>query len=331
MKALVTGGGGFLGSHIVQQLRERGDEVTVLARGRYPEVEALGATCVQWDLTQSEGLVDQVRGHDVVFHVASFVGPWGSRDQFMRVNVTGTQNLLSACQEAGIRRFVYTSSPSATFGPGPADPGTEATCPYPAVFGSPYSESKALAEQRVLAANSPDFATTSLRPHLIYGPDEPHMLPRILARQRQGRLRRVGDGQNKVSLTYIDNGAAAHLQAADWLGPGSPNAGKAYFVNDPDPVVLWDWIDQVLVGVGAGPVRGAVPLSLAACVGRLLEWVWRTFRLSGEPPMTRFGALGLGTTHWYRCSAAEQDFGFHCPVGGAEGLARTIAAFNACD
>lgn len=328
MKALVTGGGGFLGRSIVAQLIARGDQVTVLARGRYPEVEALGATGVQWDLTVGDGLAERVRGHDVVFHVASFVGPWGTRDRFMAVNVSGTDHLLAACREAGVQRFVYTSSPSATFGPEPADPGTEATCPYPAEFGSHYSESKALAEQAVLAANGPELATTSLRPHLIYGPGEPHMLPRILERQRQGRLKRIGDGLNKVSLTYVDNAAGAHLQACDTLRPGSPNAGKAYFINDPKPVVLWEWIDQVLVGVGAGKVKGAVSLRLAAGVGRVLEWVWRTFKVSGEPPMTRFGALGLGTTHWYRCSAAEQDFGFRCAVSGDEGLAKTIAGFQ---
>jgi len=328
VKALVTGGGGFLGRHVVQQLRARGDDVTVLARGHYPQVEALGATSVQWDLTRAEGLADVVRSHDVVFHVASFVGPWGRRQQFLDINVGGTENLLAACRDAGVTRFVYTSSPSATFGPEPADPGTEASCPYPVVFGSDYSESKALAEQQVLAANGPELATTSLRPHLIYGPDEPHMLPRILARQRQGRLKRVGDGQNRVSLTFVDNGAAAHLQAADALAPSSPNAGKAYFINDPEPVVLWHWIDRFLEGVGAGRVQGAVSLKLAGRVGGVLEWIWRTFRLGGEPPMTRFGAFGLGTTHWYRCSAAEQDFGFACPVSGEEGLARTVAAFK---
>ncbi len=323
----MTGGGGFLGRHVVQQLRARGDDVTVLARGRYPEVEALGATSVQWDLTRGAGLADVVRGHDVVFHVASFVGPWGTRQQFMQVNVDGTENLLAACREAGVTRLVYTGSPSATFGPQPADGGTEADCPYPAEFGSLYSESKALAEQRVLAANGPELATTSLRPHLIYGPGEPHMLPRILDKQRAGRLKRVGDGANKVSLTFVDNGAAAHLQAADSLAPGSPNAGKAYFINDPEPVVLWDWIDRFLGGVGVAPVKGSVSLRLALTVGGLLEWIWRTFGLKGEPPMTRFAAFGLGTTHWYRCSAAEQDFGFDCPVSGEEGLARTIAGF----
>ncbi len=328
MKALVTGGGGFLGRGIVAQLRARGDQVTVLSRRRHPQVEALGATSVQWDLTRSEGLANVVAGHDVVFHVASMVGPWGDRQDFLDVNVRGTENLVDACRAAGVQRLVYTSSPSVTFGPEPADGATEADCPYPDEFGGPYPESKALAEQVVMAANSPELATTSLRPHLIYGPEEPHMLPRILQRHQAGRLKRVGDGRNTVSLTFRENAAAAHLQAADALAPGSPNAGKSYFVNDPEPVVLWDWIDRFLGGLDMHPVKGQVSLGLALGVGGLLEWVWRIFRLRGEPPMTRFAAFGLGTTHWYRCTAAEQDFGFHCPVSGEEGLAQTIAGFR---
>jgi nucleoside-diphosphate-sugar epimerase len=327
LKALVTGGGGFLGRSIVSQLLARGDSVTVLARSRYPEVEALGATGVQWDLTQLEGLAEIVSGHDVVLHVASMVGPWGKRQDFLDVNVGGTKNLIAACRQAGVTRLVYTSSPSATFGPRPAEGATETECPYPAEFGGPYPESKALAEQEVLAANGPELATTALRPHLIYGPGEPHMLPRILARQTQGRLKRIGDGQNTVSLTFRDNAAAAHLQAADALTPGSSNAGKAYFINDPEPVLLWEWIDRFLTGVGAGPVKGQVGLKLAMRVGSLMEWIWRIFSLKGEPLMTRFGAFGLGTSHWYRCTAAEQDFGFRCLVSGEQGLQATIAGF----
>ena len=328
MKALVTGGGGYLGREICRQLLERGDAVTVLARSRYREVEALGASSVQCDLSRSGGLEALVAGHDVVFHVASKIGAWGRREDFLAVNLHGTERLLAACRAAGVSRFVYTSSPSATFGPEPADGATEADCPYPAVFGGLYPESKALAEQAVLAADGPDLATTSLRPHLIYGPDEPHMLPRVLERHRAGRLRRIGDGTNRVSLTYRDTAAAAHLQAADALQVGSPNAGKAYFVNDPEPVELWAWLDRFLEGVGEGPIRGAVSLETALRLGGLVEWVWRLLRLGGEPPITRFQVLGMGTTHWYRCSAAEQDFGFRPSISGEEGLLRTIAAFR---
>jgi nucleoside-diphosphate-sugar epimerase len=328
MKALVTGGGGFLGRAIVEQLLAQGDEVTILSRSQYPEVEALGAQGVQLDLTEREGLADAVQGHDVVFHVASKTGVWGPREQFMRINVEGTRNLIEACRDAGVSRMVYTSSPSATFDGTDAVNATEADCGYPSHFEADYPESKAIAEQLVLEANGAVLATTSLRPHLIWGPRDPHILPRLIARRRQGRLARVGDGENKVAITYIDNAAAAHLQAAAVLAPGSKNAGRAYFVTDDTPVVLWAWIDQVLTDVGLSPVDRSVSVGLAHRLGAVLEWVWRLFRLGGAPPMTRFVAAELAASHWYDLSAARDDFGYVTVVGPEEAMARTIASFR---
>jgi nucleoside-diphosphate-sugar epimerase len=328
MRALVTGGGGFLGRAITEQLLARGDQVTILSRGRYPEVEALGARGVQCDLTAPAGLVDVIAGHDVVFHVASKTGVWGPREQFMDINVGGTKNLLAACRQAGVSRFVYTSSPSATFDGTDAENATEADCPYPDHFEADYPESKAAAEQLVLAADDEAMATTALRPHLIWGPRDPHIIPRLMQRRQQGRLARVGDGKNKVAITYIDNAAAAHLQAADALVPGSANAGKAYFISDEAPVVLWEWIDQLLVDVGLSPVSRSVSVGLAHRLGAVLEWTWRLFRLSGEPPMTRFVAAELAASHWYDLGAARKDFGYHPVIEPREAMDRTIAAFR---
>lgn len=328
MRALVTGGGGFLGRAITEQLLARGDEVQILARGRYREVEALGATSVQLDLTESDGLEAALNGVDIVFHVASKTGVWGPRAEYMSVNVDGTRNLMAAAEAAGVQRFVYTGSPSATFDGGDAENATEADCTYPERFESDYPESKAIAERLVLAANTATFATTALRPHLIWGPRDPHIVPRLMERRQQGRLARVGDGTNKVAITYIDNAAAAHLQAADVLSPGSPNAGKAYFISDADPVVLWAWIDQLLVDVGLEAIDRDVSLATARRIGVVLEWVWRVLRLGGEPPMTRFVAAQLAASHWYDLSAARRDFGYAPVIGPEEAMARTVAAFR---
>jgi nucleoside-diphosphate-sugar epimerase len=328
MRALVTGGGGFLGRAITEQLLGRGDAVTILARGRYPEIEALGATAIQGDLTRSEGLYDALAGIDVVFHVASKTGVWGPREDYMQTNVEGTRNLLNAAAEAGVERFVYTSSPSATFDGSDAENATEEDCPYPDHFAADYPESKAIAERMVLAANHEALATTSLRPHLIWGPGDPHIIPRLMERRRQGRLARVGDGTNKVAITYIDNAAAAHLQAADVLRPGSANAGKAYFISDEDPVVLWSWIDQLLVDIGLAKVDRSVSVGTAHAIGTVLEWGWRLCRLKGEPPMTRFVAAQLSSSHWYDLSAAHNDFGYHQVIDPTEAMARTVAAFR---
>ncbi len=328
MHALVTGGGGFVGRAITEQLLARGDAVTILARGRYPEVEALGAKAVQVDLTEPTGLDSALEGIDVVFHVASKTGVWGPREEYMQINVEGTRNLLDAVRAAGVRRFVYTGSPSATFDGHDACNATEADCPYPSSFESDYPESKAIAEQLVLDANGPALATTALRPHLIWGPRDPHIIPRLIDRRRQGRLARVGDGTNKVAITYIDNAAAAHVQAADVLAPGSANAGKAYFISDAEPVVLWSWIDQLLMDVGQPALNRSVSLGMARFVGGVLEVVWRLFGLGGEPPMTRFVAAQLASSHWYDLSAARADFGYAPVVEPAQAMARTIAAFR---
>lgn len=326
MHALVTGGGGFLGRAITEQLLARGDTVTILSRGRYPEVEALGATGVQCDLSApGDRLARILEGIDIVFHVASKTGVWGPRESFFSANVEGTRNLLEAARAAGIERFVYTSSPSATFDGGDAEGKTEAQAPYPTHFEAPYPESKAVAEKLVLDANSDTFATTALRPHLIWGPRDPHILPRLITRHKQGRLMRIGDGTNKVGITFIDNAAVAHLQAADTLAPGAPNAGKPYFITDLDAVSLWPWIGGFLTAVGLPPISRGVSAGFAKFVGGVMEWVWRTFHRPGEPPMTRFVAAEMATSHWYDLTAARTDFGYTPLVGPQEGLDRAIA------
>lgn len=329
MKALVTGGGGFLGRAIVEQLIARGDSVRVLGRHRYPEVEALGAEGVVADLASAQGLDAALQGVDVVFHVASLAGMWGRREDYVRTNIDGTLALLDATKRAGIGRFVYTSSPSVTFQGHDEHNVSEAQASYPERFLFWYPETKAAAEQAVLAANGPGLATTALRPHLIYGPRDPHLLPRLIRRQLAERLRVIGDGQNQVALTYVDNGAAAHLAAADALAPGSANAGRPYFITDGPPVRVWDWLNDVFTRVGVGPVRGRVPRGVAMAGAGVAEWVWRTFSLSGEPPITRFTVAQIATSHWYDISAARADFGYAPPVAPADAVDRTVAALAA--
>lgn len=330
MRAVVTGGGGYIGQHIVRQLLDRHDEVLVLGRRRYPDVEAWGAAGAQTDLTTDDpDLPRHLEGADVVFHVAALPPYFAPKRVFVATNVDGTRRVLEACRAAGVPRLVFTGTPSSTFDGGHAEGATEADCPYPPTFLTPYAETKARAEQMVLGANTDDLATTSLRPHLVYGPEEPHMLPRVLARHRAGRLPRIGDGTNRMGLTYVDNAAAAHIQAADALDPGSPNAGKAYFVTDPEPVVFWDWVQAFLTGLGEAPIRRHVSRRTAHRLGAVAEALWRVLPLPGEPPMTRFVATALATSHWYDLSAARSDFGLDHPVDGDEGLARTIDWFRA--
>lgn len=324
MRALVTGGGGFMGKALVEQLRARGDDVRVLARGDHPAVRALGAETIRGDVADAATVRAAARGVDVVFHVAAKAGMWGRAADYEAVNVVGTQNVIDACLAEGVGRLVHTSSPSVTFDGGD-HAGADESLPYPSTFLFHYPRTKAEAERRVLAANGASLRTTAIRPHLIYGPGDPHILPRLVARAKSGRLRIVGDGTNKVDMTYVDNAAHAHVLAADALArDASPAAGKAYFVSDGEPVSPWEWLNGILSRVGVPPVRRRVSARAAFVVGAACEAVWATLRLRGDPPMTRFVAAELATSHWFDVGAARRDLGYAPIVRAAEGTERTV-------
>lgn len=321
MKALVTGGGGFLGAAIVRKLCARGDHVRSFSRGRYPELEQLGVECVPGDLSDGKALTQAASDRDVVFHVAAKAGVWGPYEDYFRVNVTGTENVLAACRDAGVKRLVYTSSPSVVFD-GKDMEGADESVPYPAHYEAAYPQTKALAEQAVLRANGPELATVALRPHLIWGPGDPHLTPRILERARRGRLRRVGPGMNRVHTVYVDNAADAHLLAADRLTPGAAIAGKAYFIAQEEPRRLWEVIDRILAAGGLPPVTRSIPVPVAYAIGAVLEGIYTLCRLRGEPPMTRFVARELATSHWFNLAAAQRDLGFLPAISFDEGMHR---------
>lgn len=321
MKALVTGGGGFLGLAIVRLLRQRGDEVRSLARNLYPELDALGVEQLRGDLADAGTVAEAAAGCDLVFHVAAKAGVWGDYQDYYRANVVGTANVIAACRAHGIDRLVYTSSPSVVFD-GKDMEGVDESVPYPAHFEAHYPRTKAEAEKLVLAANGPNLATTALRPHLIWGPGDNHLVPRILDRGRRGRLRRIGKRPCLVDTLYIDNAATAHLQAADALAVGSPVAGKAYFLAQGEPKPVWEVVDRILAAGNLPPVTRTISPQLAYTAGWLLEKTYTLLRLSGEPPMTRFVARELSTAHWFDLSAARRDFGYQPQVSFAEGMER---------
>jgi nucleoside-diphosphate-sugar epimerase len=321
MKALVTGGGGFLGGAVVRQLRLRGREVRSFTRTAYPWLDELGVEQCFGDLADAAAVERAAAGVDVVYHVAAKAGVWGRYADFVATNVTGTENVIAACKKHGIRRLVYTSTPSVVHGGGDLE-GADESVPYPEHFEAYYPETKAAAEKAVLAANGPDLATVSLRPHLIWGPADPHLVPRILARAREGKLRRIGSRPVKVDVTYIDNAADAHVRAGDRLAPGAACAGRAYFISNGEPVELWGFIDRVLAEAGLPPVTRSVSVWKAKLAGRVLEVVYRVLRLPGEPPMTRFVASQMSTSHWYDITAARRDLGYEPRVSVEEGLRR---------
>lgn len=328
MKALVTGGGGFLGRHLVTALRERGDDVVSYSRGRYPELEARGVICAQGDLVDRDALARACAGAEVVFHVAAKAGIWGDADEYRRTNVDGTRNVLDACRIARVPRLVFTSSPSVCFdGMDHRMAGND--LPYATRFLAEYPRTKMEAEKLVLAANGGDgLATVALRPHLIVGPDDPHLLPRLVARAKAGKLAIVGDGRNEVSLTWVGNAVDAHLAAGDRLEARAPHAGKAYFVAQREPVVLWKWIGDILERLGAPRPTRRVPLAVAYAAGAALETWWRLTGRSDEPRMTRFLALELARSHSYDLGPVERDFGYRERVSMREATELLVASYS---
>ncbi|NVO00555.1 MAG: NAD-dependent epimerase/dehydratase family protein [Geobacteraceae bacterium] len=321
MKALVTGGGGFLGGAIVRMLLERGDEIISYSRSRYEALERLGVRQVCGDVADEAALTAAAQGCDVIFHVAAKAGIWGDYDDYFRANVTGTAAVIAACRANGIKRLVATGSPSVVFDGTDVEGGDE-SLPYPDHYETHYPKTKMLAEKLVLAANSPELATVSLRPHLIWGPGDNHLVPRIIAKAKTGRLKRIGNRPCLVDTIYVDNAAKAHLQAADRLYPGSQIAGKAYFITNDEPIPLWEMVDRILAAAGLPPVKGEISSGAARFIGAFCEKVWGMFKLKGEPPMTRFVANELSTTHWFDISAAKRDLGYQVDVSMEEGLKR---------
>lgn len=319
--ALVTGGGGFLGRAIVERLVEAGVPTRSYSRRRYPELEAMGCSCHPGELCDFAALSEAARGCDLVFHVAARPGVWGSFDSYYRPNVLGTKNVLAVCGAEGISRLVYTSSPSVVFGGADCE-GADESLPYPASYETHYPATKGEAERCVLDANGPNLATVSLRPHLIWGPRDPNLIPRIVRRARRGRLRRVGDGKNRVDATFVDNAADAHLAAAALLCPEASCAGKAYFIANDEPMELWPFVDRILACADLPPLKRSISAINAWRVGWLLEKIWTLFSLSGEPPMTRFVAHELSTSHWFDLAAAKRDLEWTPKVSVAEGLER---------
>ncbi|MBI9082657.1 MAG: NAD-dependent epimerase/dehydratase family protein [Desulfobacterales bacterium] len=324
-QVLVTGGGGFLGFAIVRKLIQRGDHVRSFSRSRYDKLHTLGVTQVTGDIADPEAVSAACQGMDLVIHTAAKPGVWGDYETFHQTNTVGTINIINACRRWGVDRLVHTSSPSVVFN-GSSMEGANESVPYPDHYLTHYPKTKAMAEQAVRRAADDGLKTVCLRPHLIWGPEDNHLTPRIIARAK--RLRRVGDGKNRVDTIYVDNAADAHLLAADALAQNPAVSGRVYFISQNDPIPLWDMVDHILHAAGLDPVRGSVSPGTARAMGAVLEWIYGVFGLKGEPPMTRFVAEELATAHWFDITAAQKDLGYEPKVSTKEGLKRLAAWFR---
>ena len=333
----ITGASGFIGGKIAERLLGEGRKVRVLARRPLPELAELGAEVILGDLADTAALRRGCEGVGTVFHVAARVGVWGPAADFFKVNVEGTRALITACRMAGVPRLINTSSPSVVYTAGDLR-GVNESAPLCTQAPSPYPTSKAEAERLVSAANSPQLATVSLRPHLVWGPGDINLIPRVVATARRGRLKIIGEGRNKVDLTHITTVVDAHLLAEKALTQSNlfdyprPDAagigGRAYFITNGEPVMLWEWINELLRGAGIPEIKKHVSLNAAGFAGGAMEMLWRVLRLKGEPPMTRFVAKEMATDHWFDISAARRDLDYAPRISMAEGTAELIRSLR---
>ena len=326
MKILVTGGGGFLGTYIVQELLNRKFEVVNLSRNSYIHLTQLGVNTLQCDLSDKGSVAElDLSGIDGVIHTAGIPGVWGAYDKYLKINYHGSINLLEAAKSAGIKYFVYTSTPSVVFGDEDILNGDE-DLSYPDKFYTSYAKTKSMAEKEILEANSVELKTLAIRPHLIWGPGDPNLVPRIIEKARRGKLKRVGSGDNLVDIIYVENAASAHVDALTSLMDGNDIGGNAYFIGQESPVKLWDFIDNILTLNKLSPLSGQISFRAAYIIGWTLEYIYKILGiLSPEPPMTRFVAMQLSKNHYFSHEKAKEDFGYNPKITTAEGLKRTFS------
>ncbi len=326
-RVLVTGGGGFIGNALVRELVGRGVEVAVVGRNHYPELAALGVHCHRGDIRDLDFLERALAGRDTVFHVAAKAGIWGPRNEYYSINVVGTTNVITACLKNRVQHLVYTSTPSVVF-KGDHLEGIDETAPYATKPLCHYAASKILAEKAVLRANGSHLKTIAIRPHLVWGPGDHHLVPRLLERGGANALKIVGTGENRVDIAYIDNVVHAHLLAADNLGAGGSGIGQAFFIGQDEPVSLWQWINDLFARMGIPPSTRKVPLTVAYSAGWVMEILSTVLRSREEPKMTRFVAQQLAKSHWFSHDKAKTLLGYQQQVSTAVGMDRLVGWLN---
>ncbi|MCB9731947.1 MAG: NAD-dependent epimerase/dehydratase family protein [Deltaproteobacteria bacterium] len=320
MRAFVTGGSGFVGRELIASLVAAGHEVVALARSEAADaaVAAAGATPARGDVLDVASLARGMAGADVVFHAAAYVKEWGPREDFERVNVGGTRNVLEASRSAGVRRVVHVSTEAVLLGSGPIR-GADETRPLPKRAMGRYGGTKNEAERVVRAANDPageGLETVVIRPRFVWGRGDTSLLPQLVDAAEAGRLAWVSGGRYPTSTCHVRNLAAGALLAAERGRPGG-----VYFLTDGAPVEFRDFITRYLATQGVTPPDKTVPRVIAKPVSALVEGLWVLFRRKTAPPVHRTPVWLMGEEVTVDDGLARRELGYAPAVSVAAGLA----------
>ena len=318
MKVLVTGAGSLLLGGVAAALHARGDEVVCLQRRMATFAGSDDVQQVLGDARDQAAVRQAATGCDAIVHGAARVGVVGSWAEFEGVNVWGTANVLHNARARGVSRVVHVSTPSVAHS-GHSIVGAGADPAVTGRHGAYYAESKAIAEQAALAANTDEMGVVAVRPHLVWGPGDTQLVGRIVERAAAGRLAMVGDGSALIDSTYIDNAISAHVAALDAVHPGAVCAGRAYVIANGEPRTVHELIEGICVAAGVPFAPRHVSVRLALGLGSVVERVWPRLR-DDEPPITRFLAEQLGTAHWFDPRPARNDLGWSPHVSLADGF-----------
>lgn len=328
MKVVITGGLGFVGNQIAQSLRKTTEinEIIAIGRSNQPPPSKIfeGLRYVTCDLSKENLNYPWLKDVDVVFHVAAKAGVGGRYKEYFNANFVATKNLMEGCKSYGIQRFIYTSTPSVVFNNQNIRNGNE-SLPYLNTQISPYAFTKAKAEKLVLESHRPrEFQTLAIRPHLVWGKGDPHLLPKVINRHRKKRLRIIGFGKNKMDLTHVSNVAHAHICAYRSLKRDSSFGGKPYFIGQNEPVELWPWLNDLFKGLKMSPLNKSISFKNAYILGWFLEKIWGVSRLGSDPPMTRFVASQLAHDHWFSSSSAKKDLNYEPIINMKDAMEDTL-------
>jgi nucleoside-diphosphate-sugar epimerase len=318
----ITGASGFIGGALAEALLADGHQVRALARS--PEsaaaVEALGAEAVPGDIGDPGALRAGAEGCSLAFHAAALAAEWGRPSDFVAANVTGTANVLGACEAAGVERLVHVGTEASSFAMEPLV-NVDETAPLRPDSPVLYSATKAKSEQLVVAASKHGFETVVVRPRLVWGPGDATVLPGIAAAVEGGQFAWVDGGRHKTSTAHIDNVVHGLRLAAE---KGRP--GEAYYVTDGEHLVFRDFITRLLATVGVTPPDRNMPRALARVAAQMGEALWGTLPLPGSPPVTRMAYFLIANEATIDITKARTELGYEPVISVDRGLEELAAS-----